>query len=685
MREKSRIGILFLLLLAAANAAAQDDRPARTIGIEAVTVEGTRPLSGIGVQKTALDSVVLRDNVTNSLADLLSQNSTIFIKSYGRGTLSTASFRGTAPSHTQVTWNGMKINSPMLGMVDFSLIPSYFIDDASLYHGASSVGLTGGGLGGAVSLATRPEEEEGFGLRYIQGVGSYDTYDQFLRLTAGNGRWRASLRAYYVTSDNDFSYRNYNKWDFIYDENHRIVGRERPVERNRNGDFRDFHLLPEFYYNGRDGSQWGLAAWYTNSSRGVPTLNVSYREEELDKNRQEEQTLRLAVSWDKLTGNLKLSAKGGYQYTDLLYHYQSGLGGGIYQDNVRSTSFVNTAYGLFSAEYYHTDKWIFSGNVSLHQHFVRSQDRAKLPTAADKIIGYDQARSEASAFGSVRYKPTRRLGLAVNLREELYGSEFSPLIPAAFAEYLLSERGAVVLKASAARNYRYPTLNDLYFMPGGNDSLRPERGFTYDGGIEFQLKKERFQLSGEATAYDSYIKDWIVWLPTHKGFWTPRNVKKVHSYGLELKAGLEADLGSEWRLALQGNFAVSHSINQDDPVNWADESVGKQLPYIPVYSSGVTGRLRWQRWTFTYKWNYYSERFATSSNLASSQVWRISPYYMNDVALEYALKARWADLSFKIAINNLFDEEYESVLSRPMAGRNFGFFIEIAPNFRWKK
>ena len=52
-----------------------------------------------------------------------------------RATLSTVAFRGTGPSHTQVVWNGMRINSPMLGMTDFSMIPSYFVDDAQLLHG----------------------------------------------------------------------------------------------------------------------------------------------------------------------------------------------------------------------------------------------------------------------------------------------------------------------------------------------------------------------------------------------------------------------------------------------------------------------------------------------------------------------------------------------------------------------
>ena len=112
-----------------------------------------------------LDSVALKENIALSMADVLTFNSSVFVKSYGRATLSTVSFRGTSPSHTQVTWNGMQINSPMMGMTDFSTIPSFFIDKAELMHGSSSVTATGGGLGGLVSLATVPEVPPGLGLQ----------------------------------------------------------------------------------------------------------------------------------------------------------------------------------------------------------------------------------------------------------------------------------------------------------------------------------------------------------------------------------------------------------------------------------------------------------------------------------------------------------------------------------------
>ncbi|MDE7458976.1 MAG: TonB-dependent receptor, partial [Muribaculaceae bacterium] len=63
-------------------------------------VWGKRPMKEIGVQKTAFDSLALKENIALSMADILTFNSSVFVKSYGRATLSTVAFRGTSPSHT---------------------------------------------------------------------------------------------------------------------------------------------------------------------------------------------------------------------------------------------------------------------------------------------------------------------------------------------------------------------------------------------------------------------------------------------------------------------------------------------------------------------------------------------------------------------------------------------------------
>ncbi len=691
MKIPVRLTILFILMVFCREATAREiDPPQEPIGrhitFERVTVEARRPLTGIGTQMTELDTLALRDNITKSIADVLSQNSSIFIKSYGRATLSTASFRGTAPSHTQVTWNDMKLNSPMLGMVDFSLIPSYFIDDVTLYHGASSVGVTGGGLGGAISLDTRPTREEGPALRYVQGISSYSTYDQFLKFNYGGERLKSTTRLFYARSDNDFSYTNYRKKDFIYNDAGEIVDFVYPKEKNRNGSFKDLHLQQELYYRTRQWGDLSLSGWYMDSRRGVPMLNVDYKDESQSRNRQDERTFRIAGSWDLVKLNHKVYGRAGYTYTDLRYRYLGDVGTGTLVEMIHSRSYVNTAYGKAGADYYIGEKWLFSGNIGVHQHFIKSIDRAIVTQGGEQTtIGYDQSRVELSAFAAIRYRPTPRLGLAANIREELYGSDWTPVIPALFAEYTVSHRGNVILKTSVARNYRYPTLNDLYFMPSGNPDLRPEKGITYDAGVEAGYKGKRLEVTGEATYYDSYIKDWILWLPTFKGFWSPVNVKEVHSYGVELKAKVRYGFSNDWWVYMDGNYTLSKAINHGDPVNWADNSIGKQLVYIPKYSNGVTGKIGWRNWIFTYKYLFYSERFTTSSNETHTKIGRISPYHMSDISLERAISTKIVGLNLKIAVNNLFGEEYESVLSRPMAGRNYGFFIEIIPRLKKKK
>ena len=675
--------ILILVLFATPLALWAQDEPHRTIPIKEVTVYGYRPMKEIGVQQTKFDSVVLKENIALSIADVLTFNSSIFVKSYGRATLSTVAFRGTSPSHTQVTWNGMRINNPMLGMTDFSMIPSYFIDDASLLHGTSSVSETGGGLGGAVKLSTKPAQNDGFGLQYVQGVGSFKTFDEFLRLTYGSKKWQLSTRAVYSSSPNEYEYRNHDKKENIYDENHNIIDQYYPIERNRSGSYKDLHILQEAYYNTGNGDRFGLSAWYINSNRELQMLTTDYGDATDFDNRQREQTFRGVLSWDHLRSNWKVAAKAGYIHTWSAYDYQRDQGNGVMVSMTRSRSKINTFYGQADGEYY-LDKWLFTASLSAHQHFVESRDKNIILQQGDKaIVGYDKGRIELSGSVSAKWRPTDRVGVSAILREEMFGTEWTPFIPALFVDGVLSKQGNIVAKASVSRNYRFPTLNDLYFLPGGNPDLKKECGWTYDAGLSFAVgKSDIYSLKGSASWFDSYVDNWILWLPTTKGFFSPRNIKKVHAYGVELDGDLAVALSKDWHLGLSSTFSWTPSINQGEPMSPADQSVGKQLPYVPEISATLTGELSFRSWSLLYKWCHYSERYTMSSNDLSLSG-HLPKYYMSNVTLSKQFSFSWADLSLKGVVNNLFNEEYLSVLSRPMPGINFEIFVGITP--KWKK
>ena len=642
------------------------------VHLDDVQVVAQRRLKDVGVEITKLDTVVLHENISLSMADILSKHSTAFVKSYGRATESLVEFRGTSPSHTQVTWNGMRINSPMLGTLDFSTIPAYFIDETNLYHGASSINLIGGGLGGAVEMVNLPVEKKGWGMQFVQGIGSFDTYDDFLRLTYTNQRFTSSTRVVYSTSDNDYKYTNHDKKTDVYDQDGNWVTSYHPEERNKSGYFDDFHVLQELYYDAGKGHQLGASVWWTHSKRGLPFLSVDYKDDSDFKNEQRNNTLRTVLSWNRMKDKMKWAMKAGFAYADIGYEYFTTRQE-MKTSITSSRSYSNMAFLSAHADWMLSSQLMMMGGVDVYGTHVNSHDRSPFHIGKN----FDKGRPEYHADVQVRWRPVEPFSLAAVVREEVYKDDWVAPIPALFADVILWKPWNVVVKASVARNYRYPTMDDLYFQPGGNPDLQPEKGFTYDMGVEFAVKKQRWTLKGNVTAYDSHIKDWILWTPNTKGFWEPSNVKKVHNYGLECSAEGSFLLMKDLKVSLAGNFAWTPSKNVGEQVNDNDASYGKQLCYVPKTSANINARLQWRTWTLAYQWSHYSERYTTTSNDVNYITGRLKPYYMTDVSLEKSFHWSSMECAVKGVCNNLFSTEYVTVLSRPMPRRNYEIYLTI--------
>ena len=662
--------IAFLLLLTSGECFGSE---AATIALRPVSVTAPR-VSEIGAGVSQIDSAALRESVALSLAEIIGFNSSVFVKNYGRATLSTVSFRGTSATHTGVTWNGMRISSPMLGTTDFSMIPSYFIDNARLVHGSASIADAGGGLGGLVKLSTDARVVgDGFSGQYVQGIGSWRTFDEFLRLGYGKGRWRASARVSYASSENDFPFINRDKKENVYDDNHNIISSYHPKERNRSGAYRDFNALGSVVYDSPGAGQWGLDAWYLSSNRELPVLTTDYSDSHAFDNRQREQTVRAVASWHRFAARHTLSARAGYIHTWLAYDYWKEIGGDVVSVMTKSRSRVNTFYGAFSWRFFPSAKWFFSVAADVHRHDVSSYDYASLVAP---LPGYSKARTELSAVAQAKWRPSARWGMGATLRQEAFGSKIAAPVPALFADAVIWPKIALKGSASVARNYRFPTLNDLYTVPGGNPDLKPEHGLSYDAGLSSAIEIGPSKITLSATWFDSHISDWIMWLPSPKGFYVPRNARKVHSYGVETQGGLEMPLPCGWRLDIGLNYSYTASINLSPPVNDGDRSYGRQLPYIPRHSGAATLRAGWRKWSLSYRLQAYSERFTMSSNEATL-TGHLPPYSVSNIALDRTFSLWKLDWQAKIAINNLFNADYQTVLSRPMPGINFEIFLSL--------
>jgi len=81
-----------------------------------------------GFKVLDLTDSIIEKNAT-SFTSLLRFNTPIYIKEYGAGGTSSASFRGTSASNTAVIWNGININSINNGQTEFNSLNISLFDN----------------------------------------------------------------------------------------------------------------------------------------------------------------------------------------------------------------------------------------------------------------------------------------------------------------------------------------------------------------------------------------------------------------------------------------------------------------------------------------------------------------------------------------------------------------------------
>lgn len=638
------------------------------VSLSTVEVTASRPVSMTGISKLAVDSATMRRSISMSMADAVAFTPGVFVKTSGKATSATVSMRGASASHTLVEWNGLPVNSPMLGSTDFSLLPAYFIDRASLFYGGSSIALGSGGLGGAVTLDNSLDGmREGFSARYIQGIGSFTTFDEFLAAGYSHGAWKTETRVALSTSRNDFTYLNRDKKLNIYDDNHNIIGQYHPREKNANGAYRDLNVMQQAEWRPRLRSIFALRVWWTDSHREVPLTTVDYSGRNSYENLNRDNTLRASGSWQGSGSRWRVKTSLGYIRTWNGYDYGFDNGSGVMNRLTTSRTHISTLQASASADYSLRDPLWLSVSARWLRNSIDSRDHASLTHDP----GWNRSRNEGDMSLSARWQFAPSSGLSLVVREELLGSTWSPVTASLLADWQATRQ--LSLRASASRNAKMPTLSDLYFIPGGNPSLRPEKSMSFDCGGTLTLPF----LSFTANGYFSRIDDMIQWLPTVKGFFSPRNVKRVHSYGIELSARSRLDLTRGWILGLNGNYSWTPSRNRTPGLSAADRSYGRQLPYIPLHTASMSARVEWRRWELLYQLSYYSKRYTMSSN-EPSPTGSVPPYLMNDMSLQRVLDFKALSLTMKLALNNIFDVDYMTVLAHPMPGFNLEFYIGLS-------
>jgi iron complex outermembrane recepter protein len=151
----------------------------------------------------------------------------------------------------------------------------------------------------------------------------------------------------------------------------------------------------------------------------------------------------------------------------------------------------------------------------------------------------DHARSRAAAYAAFDVRALKRFSLSISAREEVYRSWSATLSPTVAAGAWISP--TVKLRASASRAFRVPGYTDLYYHDPGNlgsPTLRPERAWTYEGGVDWSRVEVTVFHRRERDGIDYYRAN-----PTD--IWRALNITNLNFTGVE--AGVRAPHGFDFR------------------------------------------------------------------------------------------------------------------------------------------
>jgi vitamin B12 transporter len=609
-----------------------------TIRIKEVVISRKKINSDLtGFKKIIIDSSILNNYSHGSLADILSETSRIFIKSYGMGGTATPSFRGTGASQTQIAWNNININHPMLGQSDLSLMPAGLIDDIQIYFGGASMALNSGGIGGIINLETKPVWKKETSISINPGFGSFGQYTGLVKVKSGDIHFQTVTKVFLQSAENNFRYLN------------REISSEPVWETRKNSQVHQQGFIQELYYR-KTNNTASARIWYQSASRNLPASMLTQQVNSGEK--QFDESLRTMLNYDVFRGRNDFFLTGAWILNRLNY---SNTLASIDSRNLSETLILKT--GMNSQ---------IGNNMKLK--LVLDEDLSVI-----RSNNYDQkaTRNTASATASAERSCINRIGASLLIREILNNNTL--LIPdfSAGIQYRIIDGKEYFLKANLSRNSKIPTMNDMFWVPGGNSGLKNEYALIYELNYEmYQKISSPLTFRYDMSVFRNTITDMIQWHPGEYSYWTADNIQNVNSMGLESSVSLDYafnKFSSRFYAAYSFTKATNTGLKESN-----DITIGKQLMYIPENQANAALRLSYRNFYSSWIANLTGRRYITVDNS------RYLPgYLLNNLitGMKINLKGNSLDLNFNI--DNLFNVNYQAIAFYPMPGRTYSFKILI--------
>jgi len=609
-----KVSLLFFCCLITSFVWGQSDT-LKTVDLETNAFQ--KPV-GFQIKTLKIDSIELN----NRLSDVLTKESSVFVKQYGPGNLASISVRGTSSSQNQVFWNGIPMSSVTLGQVNLNLIRPLTSNSIKMIFGGGESGSYPGAIGSSIYLNNVLEFKKKTAFSYSGYYGAFESYRQNGIIAISDTTKAIMFSWNSARSLNNFEY--YNTYNGAY--------QLREETKQVNLDYSLHAALKTSKH-----SQIKLNVLLGDSKKDIPrpiSINVP-----LEKQIQNDETRLVTLGWNYNKKLNKIGLQWGHQKLR------------NYFDDLATTSKASV--------------------ININQHFLQARMSSRLSKKSKILWSWDSEFSyvESTGFESKKnrqlnfmnlgyiYTLNREISLSLNIKPTKLDNQDIDVLSNVAIEY--TPKSTLKVYGHLNNNVRYPTLNDLYWENGGNRSLSPERSIQLEIGAIKEINKTNINFN----AYNNRVNNWILWQPQTTGLWSPENVYKVNSYGIEVGVSRSFRCFKESYIDVNITSTLGRAYNVD---------TRKDLIYMPrrkfLYSiKYVTSLVNIQMQGET-----SSPFYITTDNTAY-----MPKYSIHNLRMSKVLKLNNLKIQLNLEVNNILNSDFQVVANYPMPRRhvNFGFIL----------
>ncbi|HPE57385.1 MAG TPA: TonB-dependent receptor [Bacteroidales bacterium] len=627
--------IIFYLTLTASWTFAQKLHPDSIYMLPDVRVSASKIVTYSAGQKVeSIDSTLISGSGNVGLGELLYRNSSLNINRYNLNGLNLLSVRGTTSSQSSVYWNGFQLNPPNNSLIDLSIIPANYFNDISILYGGSSSLYGSGNIGAGIHLNNKPVFKKLQYLSFYNSIASFHEYSGNIKAIYANPKWYFKTQVMGRKAQNDFRYKSL----------------EGEYENFANAALRQKGFMQDVFRNFKGRNISGISLWYQENDKEIPATLTS-KPADAD---QKDRSLRGVLSSKQFIPKGFISAKLAV-FNDYEHYIDPDSLQVLEIDSEIETTRIQ-------------------GEVSMNKQISKStmfDAGVELIHLTGKSVNYAQQinQQQAGIYLLISQRFLQNKWVANLKMRQDFNTDFTmPFTPS------LGLEGPVInnlkIKATVSKNFRIPTFNDLYWIPGGNSELKPETSWNQDIGLLYKTDTaSRIDFYSELTAFNSMVDDWIMWIPDG-ALWSPLNIRRVWARGIEATAKSNVSFGKV-KAGIMANYTYTRSTNEkklydNDPV------YQKQLIYIPKHRFQLSLNLVFAYWVVGVDQSYTGERYVSADNTESME-----GYLLTNMYVQKSLIFNNDRLILKAEILNLLNEEYQAVLYYPMPGRSYSISIQL--------